>query len=387
MPDLGRAAAALRRALKLYLRGERDRARRLVVDGTVLLCIPASPSPTLRQVLEVLGPVGRAVPRLAEAADIIVPVYDGAVHLRRLLDTLFERTDPRHRLLLADDGSTDPEVAALLAMAATRPSVTVTRSDRNRGFVATVNAAMAATHGNAVILNSDTEVPPAWIERLLRPIALSDSVASAAPFSNAAQIFSVPTPNQDHDLPQGAGTIEIDRAFARLLPDADANLEAPTTIGFCMAISRRAWNTLGPFDAEAFGRGYCEETDWCLRARAAGWSNRLVPDLFVFHQHGGSFADRDRRALLEANLTTLYRRWPRYYGELARFRRRDPWAVYRAAALLALATDPDQAQNAAILGYDGNRPTRMEIRVGHWRIGLIAETADEARQLQSVRVP
>ena len=107
----------------------------------------------------------------------------------------------------------------------------------------------------------------------------------------------------------------------------------------------------------------------------------------MFHQHGGSFADRDRRALLEANLTTLYRRWPRYYGELARFRRRDPWAVYRAAALLALATDPDRAQNAATLGYDDNRPTRMEIRVGHWRIGLIAETAEEAQRLQSVRVP
>ena len=156
------------------------------------------------------------------------------------------------------------------------------------------------------------------------------------------------------------------------------------TIGFCMAISRRAWNTLGPFDAEAFGRGYCEETDWCLRARAAGWSNRLVPDLFVFHKHGGSFADRERKALLEANLATLHRRWPGYYGELARFRRRDPWAVYRAAALLALATDPDRAQNAAILGHDGNHPTRMEIRVGHWRIGLIAETAEEARRLQSV---
>jgi GT2 family glycosyltransferase len=340
-------------------------------------------------VLEVLGPIGRGVPRLAEAADIIVPVYDGASHLRRLLGTLFDRTDPQHRVLLADDGSTDPEVAALLAMAAARPNVTVTRSDGNRGFVATVNAAMAATHGHAVILNSDTEVPPAWIDRLLRPIAQSGSVAATAPFSNAAQIFSVPTPDHDHDLPQGVGLIEIDRAFARLLPDADADLEAPATIGFCMAISRRAWNALGPFDSDAFGRGYCEETDWCLRARAAGWSNRLVPDLFVYHAHGGSFADAERRALLETNLTTLYRRWPRYYHELATFRRRDPWAVHRAAALLALATasQSDPTRSIATVGHRTDGSAWLEIRVGSWAVAVVADAAEQSRQLQTLTNP
>jgi GT2 family glycosyltransferase len=290
-------------------------------------------------------------------------------------------------VLLADDGSTDPEVAGLLAAATARPNVTVSRSGSNRGFVATVNAAMAATRGNAVILNSDTEVPPAWIDRLLRPIAEGGSIAATAPFSNAAQIFSVPTPDHDHDLPLGVGTVEIDQAFARLQPSTADDLESPTTIGFCMAISRRAWNALGPFDADAFGRGYCEETDWCLRARAGGWSIRLVPNLFVFHKHGGSFADRERKALLEANLATLHRRWPHYYGELARFRRRDPWAVYRAAALLSLATDPDRPRDAGLIALDGKEPTRMAIRIGHWSIELLAGSEAEVTRLQSTRDP
>ena len=80
-------------------------------------------------------------------------------------------------------------------------------------------------------------------------------------------------------------------------------------------------------------------TGACARG-AAGWSNLLVPDLFVFHAQGGSFKDGERKALMERNLATLYRRWPEYYGELARFRRRDPWSGYRAAALVALAADP-----------------------------------------------
>ena len=372
----------MRRALKLYLRGEHDRARRLLSEGAMLLGTPPPQPPTLRQALAVLAPASPLVPRLAEPADIIVPVYDGAAHLRRLLDTLFAHTDPRHRVLLADDCSSDPEVGALLALAATRSNVIVTRSDSNRGFVATVNAAMAATHGNAVILNSDTEVPPAWIDRLLRPIEQSGSIAATAPFSNAAQIFSVPTPDQDHDLPQDAGTLEIDRAFARLVPDGGYDLTAPATIGFCMAISRRAWVTLGPFDAATFGRGYCEETDWCLRAGAAGWSTRLVPDLFVFHKHGGSFLDRERKTLLEANLATLHRRWPDYYRALTRFRRRDPWAVFRAAAMLALATAPGQMRGVSIMQHRGGGPIQAELRVGHWRSNLLVETAAEAAGLQ-----
>jgi GT2 family glycosyltransferase len=386
LPDLGRAASALRRALKLYLHGERDRARRLAVDAAVLLRVPSPGPPTLRQVMAVLGPVDQPIRPLAEPADIVIPIHNGAAHLRRLLETLFERTDPRHRVLLADDASNDPRVAALLADVAARPNVAIARSDRNRGFVATVNAALAATRGHAVILNSDAEVPPAWIDRLLAPIEQSEAVASVAPFSNAAQIFSVPVPDRDHDLPAGTDTLEIDRAFARLRPLADAGLEAPTTIGFCMGISRRAWNALGPFDADTFGRGYCEETDWCLRARAAGWSNRLVPNLFVYHSHGGSFTHAERKALLETNLTTLYRRWPRYYRALASFRRRDPWAVYRAAALLALATAPesDPTRSVATVGRQVNGSTRMEIRVGSWAVGVIADTEQQSWRLQSV---
>jgi len=376
LPDLGRAAGALRRALKLYLRGERDRARRLVVDGCVLLRTPPPSLPTLRQALDLLGPPRQDHPRLASTADVIVPIHNGPEHLSRLLDTLFDRTDPRHRILLADDGSTDPGIEPLLAAASRRWNVRLFRSPANLGFVATVNAAMAMTEGDAVILNSDTEVPPGWIDRLLLPIEKCRTVASTTPFSNAAQIFSVPTPDQDHALPTGVGLVEIDRAFARLRPGPVDHLSAPTAIGFCMGISRRGWNALGPFDAGAFGRGYCEETDWSLRARAAGWSNLLVPDLFVFHAQGGSFKDAERKALMERNLATLHRRWPEYHGELARFRRRDPWSGYRAAALVALAADPPDLNGSKPQCKGRQRTTVVEVCRDNWCARVRTEAAD-----------
>ena len=192
-----------------------------------------------------------------------------------------------------------------------------------------------------VLLNTDTEVPPGWLERLMRPILGEPRVASATPFSNSAAMFGFPIPNMVNPLPAGLGVDELDAAFARLSPAYDPSLVAPTGVGFCMGVNLAAWQALGPFDAATFGRGYGEETDWCLRAAAAGWRNVLVPNLFVYHADGGTFGNAEKRAILDIHLRNLHRRWPTYHRTLASFRRLDPWAVRRSAAVIALATALD----------------------------------------------
>ena len=336
-------ARSLVRAAKLCARGDLDKARRLLADARVELFVRPGPGvPALGDVLAQLAPSPRQPEPLAESVDVVVPVHDGLPHVRRLFATLFKRTDARHRILLADDASADAEVVALLQAAArARPNVRMLRNDTNEGFVATVNRAMGETRGHVAMLNTDTEVPPGWLERLMRPILAGPKVASATPFSNAAAIFSFPVPDRDNTLPADLPLLELDRAFARLSPAADPSLDAPTGIGFCMGVNRAAWDAVGPFDEAAFGRGYGEETDWCRRCAAAGWRNVLAPDLFVFHEHGGTFEPAERKALVHANLRALRRRWPSYHRELASFRRRDPWATRRSAAILALATAPE----------------------------------------------
>jgi O-antigen biosynthesis protein len=336
-------ARSLVRAAKLCARGDLDKARRLFAAARIELFVRPGPEmPALAEVLAHLAPSPRQPEPLAERVDVVVPVHDGLAHVRRLFATLFERTDAKHRILLADDASADAEVVALLRAAArAHANVRLLRNDANAGFVATVNRAMRETRGHVALLNTDTEVPPGWLERLMRPVLAEPKVASATPFSNAAAIFSFPVPDQDNPLPADVSLLELDRAFARLSPAADPSLDAPTGIGFCMSVNRAAWDAAGPFDEAAFGRGYGEETDWCRRCAAAGWRNVLAPDLFVFHLHGGTFANADRKALIHANLRLLRRRWPSYHRELASFRRRDPWATRRSAAILALATAPE----------------------------------------------
>ena len=82
---------------------------------------------------------------MREPVSVIVPIHNGREHLRRLFATLFAHTEPRHPIVLANDGSTDLEIAPLLARATGDPNVKVLTSTVNRGFVATVNQAMQAT--------------------------------------------------------------------------------------------------------------------------------------------------------------------------------------------------------------------------------------------------
>ena len=48
--------------------------------------------------------------------------------------------------------------------------------------------------------------------------------------------------------------------------NAGESLSLPTAIGFCMFVSREAWQQAGGFD-ERYGRGYGEEVEFCLSTR------------------------------------------------------------------------------------------------------------------------
>ena len=66
-----------------------------------------------------------------------------------------------------------------------------------------------------------------------------------------------------------------------------------------MLVRRAAWEDVGPFD-EGFVH-YCEEVDWCMRAKARGWHVAHVPSATVIHRGAASTA-----AAVGASLNHLY---------------------------------------------------------------------------------
>ena len=232
---------------------------------------------------------------------VVIPVFNGYEAVRRLTATLFARTDRRNEIVFVDDASDDPRIAPLLAdLAKANPNVRIVRNERNCGFPHNVNLGAALSDRDFVILNSDTEVPPDWIPRLFHPVWSADDTASATPFASWSKSHGfMADPAVGRALCERYGIEALDRVLAPLPADPKENAIVRGH-GFCMAISRKAWNAVGPFNEELFGRGYGEETDWCLRAHERGFVNRLVPNLLVGHWHNGSFdAEETRRMIAE----------------------------------------------------------------------------------------
>ncbi len=260
--------------------------------------------------------------------DIVIPVHDAAALLRRCLHALDHHTLPAQaRVLVIDDASPDPAIAPLLAQwqQVSPLAPKLLHNDANLGFVGSVNRAIAATRGDVLLLNADTEVTPGWLPRMRRALDSDARVATVTPFSNNAEICSWPELCKAAPVPSDAATIA--RAFAECGPPEYPQL--PTAVGFCMLIRRATLDAIGDFDRATFGRGYGEENDFCCRAAAHGWRNVLADDCYVVHAGGGSFAPLGLRPG-GGNLARLLARYPRYNSAVAEFIASDPLAARRA---------------------------------------------------------
>ena len=218
-----------------------------------------------------------------DAIDIVVPVFGAAAELDRCLASVRRHTDPRRsRLLAVLDGPQTPEVEGVIAghLAASPLETEVVRRAARAGFAASVNAGIERGDRDVVLLNSDTEVTAAWLDKLAEAAASATDIASVTPFSNSATICSLPRWLEENALPAG---FSLD-AFSRLVEECavPARPELPTGVGFCLYLRRAALREVGALDAGRFGLGYGEEVEWCLRASRLGWRHVLDDATFVY---------------------------------------------------------------------------------------------------------
>ncbi|MCQ4165683.1 glycosyltransferase family 2 protein [Tahibacter harae] len=252
---------------------------------------------------------------LAGEAAIVVPVYNAPQAVRACLDSVLAHTRGAARLIVIDDASPDPAVAPLLQDYAGRRGVSVLRNEQNLGFTGTANRGIAAAgRADVVLLNADTEVAPHWLCGLRRAAWSHAAIASATAVSDNAGAFSVPELEQENPLPQDWSFAQA--ALALWQQAGTAYPRLPTGNGFCLYLKRAALDAVGVLDAEAFPQGYGEENDWCQRAAAAGWQHVIAGNVLVRHARSQSFGHERRRALGEAGMAVLRRRWPHYESEV-----------------------------------------------------------------------
>ena len=333
----------LPRTLDLLIRKRRLKARQAISRALDTQPFFAAGARRIDVRASFATPSGQGVKPAMPPVDIVVPVFNGYECLAGFFRRLGRMTQRKGvHIWIIDDQSSDPRIwpylTALAESNAFAGRSTLLRNDTNLGFPGTVNRGLALAKHDAVILNTDIKLPRKWLPRLVAPLA-DDKVASATPFSNRATLVSFPAIDKDNDLPLGLKVDAIDQVFATVDPLA-WQLDLPTGVGFCMALSRRFLDRIGGFDAQAFGRGYGEENDWCQRAVAVGGRNVLVSNLFVEHDHGLSYPSQEKKQLLVRNLQLLNRRHPRYHAEVAAFLTADPALPLRASMFARLCCSP-----------------------------------------------
>jgi GT2 family glycosyltransferase len=269
----------------------------------------------------------------ANRVEIVVPVYNAPADLRACVESVLRHTTGDYALVLIDDASPDPEVHAYFdeLAACGLSKLTLLRNDRNLGFTGTANRGMTRSRADVVLLNSDAIVTAEWLDALRRCAASDARIGTITPFSNNAEICSFPRLCENEVWREGADPervrAAIDAAAVPYYPDI------PTGVGFCFYVRRALIDAIGPFDA-AFGAGYGEENDFCLRAHSAGFRNVLCDDAFVLHTGGRSF-EGAKEALGVRNTAILLERHPDYLDHVRDYIARDPLKPLREAALTA----------------------------------------------------
>ncbi len=272
-----------------------------------------------------------------DGVDVVIPVYGGSIETAECLESVLGASNlTQSRVILINDCSPDPLINDLLDTLEQggRQDVIVIRRKQNMGFSEAVNLGMImAGDRHVVLLNADTVVQDGWIDRLMAAANSDPMIGTVTPMSNNGEIVTLPYACRSLAIEDPVLAQQVDRLAAEC--NSGKIVDIPVAIGFCMLIRRQCIAEVGLFDAATWGRGYGEEVDFCLKARALGWRHVVATDTFIVHRGNVSFGDEKFKRIIES-AQKISERYPFYDKLIQRFIAEDPIGVARRSVNVAL---------------------------------------------------
>ena len=261
---------------------------------------------------------------------VVIPNWNGAVHLPTCLDSLRRQTLREHEVIVADNGSSDESLDLLER---DYPEVLVLALGENRGFTGACNAGIEASQGEfVVLLNNDTEVDPRWLEEVVtafRRHPQAGLVASKMLLFDQRDTFHTAGDYYRTDgIPGNRGVWQQDQG------QYDQEEHVFSSCGGSAAYRVSMLDEIGLLDEEFFFS--CEDLDLAWRAQLAGWTCIYNPKAVVYHKlkatGGGtisSFYDgRNFLYLLAKDYPGDL--WRSHWRSILRAQLRITWAALRA---------------------------------------------------------
>lgn len=219
---------------------------------------------------------------------VVILNYNGRHWLERFLPGVVA-CSAGALVVVADNGSTDGSIAWLRTA---QPGVRIIALDRNLGFAGGYNAALAQVEAERfVLLNSDVEVRPGWLEALNAYMDAHPRMAACQP-----KVLTHSVPDRFEHAGAAGGCIDRNgypfcRGRIFELTEVDKGQYNDDRFvfwatGACLMIRADAFRAAGGFDAALFA--HMEEIDLCWRLRRMGWSIGYTSATSVLHVGGGA---------------------------------------------------------------------------------------------------
>lgn len=235
--------------------------------------------------------------------DIVICVHNALQDVKRCLDSVVAKTQYNYRIILVNDGSDQDTTDYLRRFSKQQKNCDLLENKNPLRYTFAANQGMRHSVAPIVVmLNSDTVVSENWLTLLMEALHSGPKVGLAGPLSNAASWQSVPKIFDGNTgdwavnyLPRGYDIEKYAKLIHRISEKHFPKVDFLN--GFCLAIKREVIKEIGYFDEIAFPKGYGEENDYCLRARAAGFDLAIADHAYVYHAKSRSYKHAKRKEL------------------------------------------------------------------------------------------
>ena len=245
---------------------------------------------------------------------IVILNYNGRSFLERFLPSVKGSTWPNLEIIVADNASTDDSLTFLRV---NHPDIRIIQNPTNEGFARGYNTALQQVGADIfVLLNSDVEVTPGWIEPMVELMQADRQIAACQP-----KILD--WHHRDRFEYAGAAGGWID-AFGypfcrgRIFDICETDLGQYDhtravfwASGAAMFIRSEVYLREGGFDPFFFA--HQEEIDLCWRIQLSGLKIMSCPASVVYHVGGGTLPQGNPRKTFlnfRNNLIMLWKNLP-----------------------------------------------------------------------------
>jgi GT2 family glycosyltransferase len=242
---------------------------------------------------------------------VVILNWNGKSFLQQFLPSIIASTYSNVKIIVADNASSDDSVAFLSHNFST---IQIIQNKENGGFAKGYNMALQYVEADYfVLLNSDVEVTPNWIESIIALMESNKNIAACQP-----KILNFNKKTHFEYAGAAGGFIDYfgypfarGRVLETIEKDTGQYDEARPCFwatGACMFVRASVYKELDGLDEYFFA--HQEEIDLCWRMQLSGYKIYAQPKSVVYHVGGGTLPKGNSKKVFlnfRNNLIMLYK--------------------------------------------------------------------------------